>query len=102
MDGLCDVEGCGKATYMGWRPLTESRGRQICEEHWLRHKDPQDSFDLFETFGFRRPVWIRKPIAKKNVPRCACGRKRLPGHKFCAVCTERKKQVHNIAEMDLI
>ena len=41
---------------MGWRPLTERLGKQICEYHWLRHKDPQDSFDLFDAFGFRKIV----------------------------------------------
>ncbi|MFH1716530.1 MAG: hypothetical protein ABIF19_04200 [Planctomycetota bacterium] len=71
MNGSCDVKGCDRETYLGWRPLTESRGRQICEGHWRRHQDPEDSFDLFEAFGFRRPAGIRKPVPKKDVPRPA-------------------------------
>jgi len=56
MDGSCDVKGCTNETYMGWRPLTERLGKQICEGHWNRHKDPGDGFSLFEAFGFRRPA----------------------------------------------
>jgi len=56
MDGLCDVKGCNKATYMGWRPLTERRGRQICEYHWCRHKDEKDSFDLYDEFGIKKKI----------------------------------------------
>jgi len=90
--GSCDVSGCQRETYMGWRPLTESRGRQICEYHWRRHCDEKDSFDLFDEFKFRRPLGIRKPIAKKDVHRCSCGRERLPGHKFCNVCAEERER----------
>ena len=39
MYGLCDVNGCVEPTLMSWRPLTERRGRQICEFHWLRHSE---------------------------------------------------------------
>ena len=93
MDGLCDVKGCSRATYMGWRPLTERLGREICEYHWNRHQDKQDSFDLFDEFKFRRPAGIRKPVAKKDVARCACGRELIPGRRLCTVCaTERKRQ----------
>jgi hypothetical protein len=93
MDGYCDVKGCTQPTFMGWRPLTERLGRQVCEYHWLRHKDPQDSFDLFDAFGFTRPVRIPRPAAKKEVGRCACGRERLRGRKFCTECAaERERQ----------
>ena len=37
MDGLCDVKGCQGLPCSGWRPLTERRGRKICEQHWRRH-----------------------------------------------------------------
>ena len=60
--GLCDVPGCSGQTYMGWRPLTERMGRKICERHWRRHRDQQDSFNLFEAFGFRRPAGIPKQV----------------------------------------
>jgi len=75
--GSCDVSGCQRATYMGWRPLTERRGRQICEYHWRQHQDKQDSFDLLESFGFRRPPQAPKtePSAK---PACNCGREITP------------------------
>ena len=92
-NGLCDVKEYSRATYMCWRPLTERRGGQICEYHWRRHKDEKDSFDLFEAFGFRRPAVVRKPVVKKDIPLCACGRKRLPGRKFCSECAvERERQ----------
>ena len=42
--GFCDIPGCEELTYMGWRPLTEAIGRQICEDHWCRHKDCDDDF----------------------------------------------------------
>ncbi|MHC4154170.1 MAG: hypothetical protein ACYST6_04500 [Planctomycetota bacterium] len=100
MDGYCDVPECTNKTYMGWRPRSERLGKQICEDHWGRHKDPEGSLDLFEVFGFRRPVRIPKPVAKKEVGRCACGRKRLPGHKFCTDCAaererERKREAYH-------
>jgi hypothetical protein len=53
-NGLCDVKGCQNLTLLGWRPLTERRGRKICEQHWRRHQDEKDSFDLFDEFKFRR------------------------------------------------
>ena len=66
--GSCDVSGCQRETYMGWRPLTESRGRQICEYHWRRHLDETDNFDLFDAFGFRRPAYIssRRPFQTES------------------------------------
>ncbi len=77
-DGSCDVPGCRKETFMGWQPLTERLGRQICERHWLKQKDSNDDFDLFEAFGFRRPAGIQKPVAKLDVPQRTpepdCGR----------------------------
>jgi len=91
MDGTCDVKGCTEPTFVGWRPLTERLGRQVCEYHWRRHQDPDDDFDLFEAFGFRRPAGLRKPPAK-DVPRCACGRERLPGRKFCTDCAEERER----------
>jgi len=54
MNRLCDVKGCRSLPLLGWRPLTERLGRQICEYHWRRHKDEKDSFDLFDEFKFRR------------------------------------------------
>ena len=117
MDGQCDVKDCRRVTYMGWQPLTESRGRQVCEYHWTRHKDPQDSFDLFDAFGFRRPTKapkpkpaaepipeialrksserISKPIAEQGPGlHCkACGAEREAGHTYCPKCAvERKKR----------
>ena len=100
MDGSCDVTGCTNSVFMGWRPLTERLGRKICEYHWRRHQDVQDSFDLFEAFGFRRPPGLPRPVAKKDVVRCACGRERPPGRKFCTDCADererrRKKQYYH-------
>ena len=74
MNGKCDVPGCEQPTYMGWRPLSESRGWQICKTHWLRHKNQNDSCDLFEAFGLRRPMLIDKAGAGFF----AAGRKRQP------------------------
>ena len=114
MDGSCDVTGCTEQTYMGWRPLTERLGRKICEQHWRRHKDEQDSFDLFEEFGFKRPAGITKPKVKKDIDRCACGREhkpkpvkgkvsgcrdcggqREPGHSYCKKCGQKRKAQSN-------
>jgi hypothetical protein len=91
-NGLCDVKGCQGLPLLGWRPLTERLGRQICDQHWRRHQDEKDSFDLFDEFGFRRPAGICKPISKKDVPLCQCGRERLSGHKFCTACADERER----------
>jgi len=110
MDGSCDVPGCTQPTFMGWQLLTESRGRQICEHHWNRHKDPADPFNLWDVFGFRKPAGMQKPAPMKDVPEpaaepeplrekpeprgCrACGGQRERGYTYCRSCArERKKQ----------
>jgi hypothetical protein len=93
MFGRCDVKKCSELTFMGWRPLTERRGRQICEQHWLQHLDEADSFDLFDEFKYRRSARIWKPVLKKPISRCTCGRALDTGHRFCAICAkERERQ----------
>ena len=90
---LCDVAGCTSRVLLGWRPLTERIGRKICEQHWRRHLDGKDSFDLYDEFKFRRPLTIYKPVLKKHIPHCTCGRALDAGHKFCAICAkERERQ----------
>ena len=112
--GLCDVPECSGQTFMGWRPLTERMGRKICEEHWRRHKDQQDSLDLFEAFGFRRPAGMPKQVTKKDIVSCAsgrerepkpvkgkvsgcrdCGADREPGHRYCEKCGQKRKTHSN-------
>jgi len=95
MDGLCDVTGCTNRVLLGWRPLIERIGRKVCEHHWRRHQDETDSFDLFEVFKFRRPEGILKPVVKKHIPRCSCGRELLPGRRFCTVCAAERKRQRN-------
>jgi hypothetical protein len=91
-NGLCDVKECQGLPLLGWRPLTEAVGRRVCERHWRRHRDEQDNFDLFEVFGFRRPVGLPKPVRRKT-DGCACGREVLSGRRLCTVCaTERERQ----------
>jgi hypothetical protein len=99
MDGYCDVKGCTEPTFMGWRPLTERLGRQICEYHWLRHKDPEDSFDLFDAFGFRRP--LPKPLPKVVAERepelkvklCGCGKPLRPRCQYCTSCAAERERL---------
>ena len=94
---------------MGWRPLTERLGKQICESHWTRHKDPADPFNLWDVFGFRKPAGMQKPGAKsaaqKDVLRfrrrmdtlCCrqCGGGREAGHTYCQSCARgRRQQAH--------
>ncbi|MHC4567183.1 MAG: hypothetical protein ACYTE3_15680 [Planctomycetota bacterium] len=67
MYGQCGVPGCIGVVLLGWRPLTEEHGRQVCEEHWSRHKDPQDGFDLFEAFGFKKPAKLRRLTSEEDV-----------------------------------
>jgi hypothetical protein len=90
--GSCDVSGCRREIYMGWRPLTERLGRKVCEYHWRRHEDETDNFDLFEAFGFRRPARTRKPAVKKQTDGCACGRELPPGRRLCTVCAEQRER----------
>jgi hypothetical protein len=90
--GLCDVPGCTGQTFMGWRPLTERLGRKICEQHWRRHQDQHDSFDLYEEFGFKRPPGVPKPKVKNDVGRCGCGAERKASHRFCAACASERER----------
>jgi len=95
ISGMCDVTGCSGQTYMGWRPDTAPRGRQVCESHWHRHRDVWDSFDLFEAFGFKRPERLPKPVVKNIADFCGCGRELESGHRLCTVCAverERKRK----------
>jgi hypothetical protein len=100
MDGICDVKGCNEATYLGWRPLSERRGRQVCRQHWQRHLDETDGFDLYDAFSFRRPARSPKRLTGTKKRRCACGRALEDGHRFCNVCIEehereRKRQAYH-------
>jgi len=92
--GICDIPKCGKETYMGWRPLTERIGRQVCKRHWDRHKNKNDRFNLFDTFGFRKPpILLLKAKPEKQPERCACGEVLQPGHRLCKECAaERGRQ----------
>lgn len=94
MNCICDVPGCSSPAFMGWRPLTERRGRKICERHWRRHQNPKDSFDLFDAFGFRRPAQASKfeTVAK---PVCNCGRELSTGRRLCVVCVAERKRQRN-------
>lgn len=87
--GLCDVQQCESETYMGWRPLTERTGRKVCEFHWQGHKSGR--FDLYDAFGFKRPLAKTKPV--KLIEYCECGRELEPGHRLCPSCAaEREKE----------
>lgn len=59
MYGQCDIPGCNEPTFIGWQPKSQGPGKQICRTHTLRHRDPDDGFDLFAAFGF-----IRSPAAR--------------------------------------
>ena len=90
----CDVRGCERETYMCWRPLSVSIGRQVCEHHWDRHKDLQDKFDLHDVFNFPR-YQIRRDtsLSGSKLRRCICGAEREPNHKYCEKCAkERERQ----------
>lgn len=109
----CHVPKCTEQTFMGWKPDTAPRGHQICEGHWKRHLDAQDSFDLFEAFGFERPAGVAKlvlgvkkssdplvleefPARKPSARRCRdCGDPREPGHRYCDPCGEKRKAESN-------
>jgi len=100
MDGLCDVQGCQSLPLLGWRPLTERISRKICEQHWCRHKNKQDSFNLYEVFGFKRHEVIPRSTVKTQAQECDCGRELLPGHRLCTVCAkeherQRKRQYYH-------
>jgi len=101
--GICDVKECQRKTYMGWRPLTERIGRQVCKRHWDRHKNKNDRFNLFDALGF--PESAKLPTENKDFihqrgakpekrPRlCVCGEELQPGHRLCKKCAaERERQ----------
>ena len=89
VNGLCDVPQCKEQTFMGWRPLTERTGRQICEHHWQGHKSGRLS--LYDAFDFKRPLIKTKPV--KSIDYCACGNELQQGHRLCNNCAaERERQ----------
>jgi hypothetical protein len=115
-NGLCDLKGCSEVTYMCWRPLTERIGRKICERHWSRHLDENDSFDLYEVFNFRRPANRPRRQIKAEMRRCdcgcalesghnpirnksdgcrACGAQRRPRHTYCDKCAQERQKRAN-------
>jgi len=89
--GLCDIPLCEEQAYMGWRPLTEQTGHKICESHFVRHKNKNDRFDLFDTFGFRKSPTLLKAKPETQSERCACGKEVQPGHKFCTACASERE-----------
>jgi hypothetical protein len=88
--GICDIPKCRGETFMGWRPLTERTGRQICEFHWEGHKNGR--FNLFDAFGFKRPMIKTKPV-KKQTEHCACGGELQPGHRLCKNCAAERERL---------
>lgn len=53
----CDVSGCDKPMYMGWRSpenlaaSTINPYKRVCKYHADKHWDEHDNFNLFEVFG---------------------------------------------------
>jgi hypothetical protein len=88
----CDVKECSEPTFIGWKPLTESRGWQICERHWRRHLNEKDRFDLYDAFKFRRPVRKPRRPVQTETRRCGCGRALQAGHRFCSVCIQERER----------
>lgn len=92
--GICDVPRCGRETYMGWRPVTAPRGRQVCKHHWGEHRNKNSEFSLYDAFGFDRPVVL--PKTKVETPplvrRCACGRELQPRCRFCQECARQRER----------
>jgi hypothetical protein len=96
-NGICDIAGCQRKTYMGWRPLSEKMGRQVCEYHWCRHNDNSDNFNLFDTFDFPRlPVvqtgksWHTN--AESVLRRCICGTELPKGYQYCQKCAKERER----------
>jgi len=69
--GVCDARDCEDKTFKGWRPLNEPQenGKQLCKRCWARHVDPNDEFDLFDEFGFKRP----RPKQRKELVQVSPG-----------------------------
>lgn len=92
-NGICDVRDCQRQTYLGWRPLSEPRGRQICEYHIKRHRDENEKFILFDEFGFnRRPVKDRANTAPQENKCSGCDKKIQPECRFCEDCAQKRKR----------
>ena len=106
MDSICDVKGCQGLPLLGWRPLTERIGRKVCEQHWRRHQDKQDGFDLFEAFNFQRPARAPRRPVKTETHRCDCGRELQSGHKqqkpvkgrICKSCGAERRPGHTYCD----
>ena len=117
MFGRCDVIDCNGVTFMGWRPLTERIGRQICRYHWNGHKS--GGFDLFKAFNLQRPACVPRQHVKTETRRCdcsralqngheqekpkatkgrvckSCGVERRPGYTYCDNCGKKRKTESN-------
>ncbi len=93
--GICDVKECRRKTYMGWRSLAVSIGRQVCEYHWKKHSDANDEFDLHEVFDFPRFCVERDNVAsvsRGKLRLCSCGTELLPRHRYCKECAKERER----------
>ena len=90
-NGICDVQNCKGQTDMGWRPLSEKIGRQVCEYHWCRHEDSSDNFSLFDAFGFPKLLVAsnsQRTNSRLALRQCTCGAELLKGCRYCPKCAK--------------
>ena len=45
----CDIPNCGRTFSVGWQCYGQSK--HVCEYHWNRHCNDNDTFDLFKAFN---------------------------------------------------
>src|SRR4030042_1439180 len=62
--------------------------RKICKQHWRRHRNKMDDFDLFDAFGDRRPAGFLTPAFSLSVLNIRIGFKYLDRSRLPDVQTE--------------
>lgn len=95
-NGICDIAGCQRETYMGWRPLSENIGQQVCEYHIDKHRSPDDGFNLFDAFGFQRLPAVQSGYSwqtnsRPALRRCVCGAELPKGYRYCQKCAKERE-----------
>ena len=97
--GICDVKGCTRKTHLAWCSKTERIGRQVCEFHHRMHLDPDNRFNLFDAFSFKKISTKAlksergSRLSMQGDRRCACGAPRKPKCTYCEECAKEREKV---------
>ena len=64
----CDIKNCKDEILLGWCPRNRmDKALNICERHWKRHCNDDDSFSLWKIVGMKKPELIREELLDAGV-----------------------------------